>query len=38
MEGAWLASKELMDLLKGGRGVGSATFISKGEGKMVRYW
>jgi hypothetical protein len=37
LEGAWLAPKELVDLFKGGRGVGLATFISKGEGKVVRY-
>jgi hypothetical protein len=38
VEGSWLTPKELVDLLKGGRGVGSAVFISKGEGKVVRYW
>jgi hypothetical protein len=38
MEGAWLAPKELVDLLKEGRGVGSAAFISKGEREVVRYW
>ena len=37
-EGSWLTPKELVDLLEGGRGVGSAAFISKGEGKMIRYW
>jgi hypothetical protein len=37
MEGLWLAPKELVDLLKGGRGVGSAVFISKGKGKVVGY-
>jgi hypothetical protein len=37
-EGAQLAAKELVDLLKEGRGVGSAVFISKGEEKVVRYW
>jgi hypothetical protein len=37
-EGAQLTPKELVDLLKGGRGVGSAAFISKGEGKVVGYW
>jgi hypothetical protein len=38
VEGSWLTPKKLVDLLKGGRGVGSAAFISKGEGKVVRYW
>jgi hypothetical protein len=38
VEGAQLAPKELVDLFKGGRGVGSAAFISKGEGEVVRYW
>jgi hypothetical protein len=37
-EGAWLAPKELVDLLKGGRGVGLAAFISKGEREVVGYW
>jgi hypothetical protein len=36
-EGSWLTPKELVDLLKEGRGVGSAIFISKREGKVVRY-
>jgi hypothetical protein len=37
-EGFWLAPKELVDLLEGGRGVGLAVFISKREGKVVGYW
>jgi hypothetical protein len=38
VEGAWLTPKELVDLLKGGRGVRSAVFIPKGEGEVVGYW
>ena len=38
VEGVQLAPKELVDLLKEGRGVGLAAFISKGEGKVVGYW
>jgi hypothetical protein len=38
VEGAQLTPKELVDLLKGGRGVGSAAFVSRGEGKVVGYW
>jgi hypothetical protein len=38
VEGAWLAPKELVDLLKGSRGVGSAIFISQGEREVIRYW
>jgi hypothetical protein len=37
-EDAWLTPKKLVDLLKGGRRVGSAAFIFKGKGEMVRYW
>jgi hypothetical protein len=37
VEGARLTPKELVALLKGGRGVGSAAFIPKGEGEVVRY-
>jgi hypothetical protein len=37
MEGVWLTPKELVDPLKGGRGMGSAVFISKGEREVVRY-
>jgi hypothetical protein len=37
-EGARLTPKELVDLFKGGRGVGLTAFISKGEGKVVGYW
>jgi hypothetical protein len=38
VEDAWLAPKELVDLLKGGRGVGSAVFIPKKEGEVIGYW
>jgi hypothetical protein len=36
--GSWLTSKELVDLLEGGRGVGSAAFISRWEREVVGYW
>jgi hypothetical protein len=36
-EDSWLTSKELVDLLKGGRGVGSAAFISQGEREVAGY-